>query len=160
MRRNKPLAAHWRDILEQRGAVEHPTYTLAKWRDRVAADLTRLGYAHTVALQMYEDHLKTPLPAVLVQFKPKGKWTSTAKDAVVQSFTDNSVQYDADLRGPLWFVMAHCFENLIPFVLLKMGSEFAVAKDSPQLRDELKDADATLLYESDATVIPRYGDLA
>jgi hypothetical protein len=159
MRRNKPLAAHWRDILEKRGNVEHPKYPLDWWRDMVANDDTRLGYADTVARYMFEDHVKTPLPAGLTQFKPKGKWTSAAKEAVVKSFEANHVQYDADPRGPLWFVMEHCFENLIPFVVLKMGGEFAVAEDSKQLREELEGADAELLYESDATVVPRYTDL-
>jgi hypothetical protein len=40
-----------------------------------------------------------------------------------------------------------------------MGNEYAVAEDSKALREELKGADATLLYESDATVVPRYTDL-
>lgn len=159
MRRNKPLAVYWRDILEARGNVEHPKYTLQQWWDRVISDSTRLGYAHEVALRMFEDHVNTPLPAVLVQFKPKGKWTSAAKEAVVKSLIDNHVQYNPDPRGPLWFAMAYCFENLIPFVVLKIGNEYAVAEDSKQLREELKGVDATVLYESDATVVPRYTDM-
>lgn len=159
MRRNKPLAAHWREILEQRGDVEHPKFPIDWWKDEVVAGDTRLGYAHTVAQHMFVEHVKTPLPAALVQFKPKGKWKGAAKEAIVKSFTDNHVQYDANPRGMLWFVMAYCFENLIPFVLLKMGNEYAVAEDSKALREELKGADATLLYESDATVVPRYTDL-
>jgi hypothetical protein len=159
MRRNRPLVEHWRALLEKRDAAEHPALSLKQWRAQVASDLTRHGYHHSIALSIYMKHVATPLPPVLVQFKPKGKWTAASKEAVIQSFTDNHVQYDKDMHGPLWFVMAHCFENLIPFVLIKLGDEYAVAEDSEQLRAELKDASAEVLYEGSGADIPRYTDL-
>lgn len=153
------LAAHWRSILEQRGSKDHPILNYHDWRGMVSDGDTRLGYAHEVAFRMYNTHIRTAVPEVLVQFKPKGKWTAAAKAAIVSSFLESQIVYDADPRHQLWWAMVHCFENLLPFIVIKIAGEYAVALDSEQLRSELKGAEFELIYEMDGSVIPRYGDL-
>lgn len=156
--KDAPWPGRWADIVYKTPGYEHPEYSRELWKQQVAAGVTQDSYAQVVGHILETAHYNTPLPKVLRQFRPRKRYGAAAKRAIAQSFIDNGVHYDKSLTATLWWAIVAAYENLIPFVVVKMNDQYVIVKDGKETRSDIKEMELDLLYEWDGYIVPRYGD--